>query len=736
MHAEALKSVVRIKFCNGVYTVSPGEAGLVREVLGEKGSGEFVIPPERIDTVVSKLVMEKGCKIEEYAEINGKEVKTREASPGHWMEFAEYLVKDVDTAKTAGVCLSLEEGVHRVCVAVVCTIEQSVVLFDFRDTEIFTTLMHVLYEHNVKEAVYRDGVLEKLFASMGIACHRVEKKSKHVEMEKISLDMVEKVLNIQTGAYKKASASLSSVLRMDSSVSKAVLDGEINLWGEINCSTLQGKRLLRMYFRQPSSDRGEIERRHRIVEEIQPCAASIKACLWKAPDILVVCKRLGTNSVGLSGILNVIKTIKVSKKLLDLVLPVASLQNEVCLLQEACKECEDVVEQVHGAVDPHTLEIRAEYNSALQSLHAQRKETEKEILLEYNREAQRLGLHKKKASLEYSTQHGHHIKIPRAETTSFLGAGVIQISAQKSGVLFTTGAIKKLGFKFQSILSDIYTETKKVVLSLKTYIQAYQSWLEALNHITAVIDVFASFSVFAETHGFVKPAFSESAYVLEDVYHPLLPALHRRQEALGVSVPEITKNTFELGSSRFCVLTGPNMGGKTTFLKTVALVTILAQSGCFVPARKACIPIFKSLFIRIGASDAPDKNISTFMAEMIDISKILNEAGKDSLVIIDELGRGTSDADGYAIAQAATEHILSLNALTLFATHFYGICQVPGVVNKQVGCVEVEGTPIMTYKIEPGEGSHSYGINVARHVGFPKEVLAHAESLLGSRPEQ
>ena len=335
-------------------------------------------------------------------------------------------------------------------------------------------------------------------------------------------------------------------------------------------------------------------------------------------------------------------------------------------------------------IDTKTCEVHTEYSAELQKLYTHKASIEKDIAIEYSREVEQKGLQKNKLKLECSTQYGYYMKMPRTESTALLGKGVVQISAQKSGVLFTTETMKIHNAKMQSIVNEIEAETEKAVYALRNKIHVYKEWLEMINHIAALIDVFCAFAYFAVQNDHVKPVLTDGKYEIGGAYHPLLPAIHRVQIKRGMCVPEITKIDLVLDTAKLCVITGPNMGGKTTFLKTVALVTVMAQMGMYVPAEYARVPVFTALNIRIGASDAPDDNISTFMAEMIDVSKILNEADSSSLVIIDELGRGTSDADGYAIAQATVEHIMTIGAHTLFATHFHDICDTPGIVNSRM----------------------------------------------------
>jgi len=721
-------------FLRGDYYAATGEcARVVREVMKEKGEGEVRVPVESAPGVISVLIKEKGCRVEEYSEISGKEIKTREGSPGNWMDFAEYLVDETETGKICGVILVREGGLQKVYLASLCTIEKTIEQFAFQDTEIFTTLMHVVYEQNIREAVYVDEEFEKVFVSVGISHQRIgdrEKRQRTGDPGNRAVEVLEHFLNIRTDGYVRKDGKLGSVMKMDGAAAKALLEGEVNLWNEINPCTPQGKRLLRVFVRLPLVCKDEIERRQRIVGEIAHDTEEVQKILRKTPDIMVICKRLSKKRMGLQDIQKISAAVRAGERLLRVISHIESLDIERNALESACSSCLEVSEMVEEAVDPKTQDISESYTPTLEQLNRRKKETEKEIAITYAKELEEKGMQRCKAKLEYTSGYGYHIKIPRSEGHSVLEKGVIQLSAQKSGMLFTTEALKRLNARIEGTIGEIAVERDRVVEELRGRIQGYREWLEVVNHLIASVDVFVALSRFAWQNGLVRPVFTEGEYRVEGVYHPLLPAMHRRRERQGGVVPEITKNDLCMGKKRFCVITGPNMGGKTTFLKTVGVISILAQIGSYVPGCAVFLPIFRSLFIRIGAADAPDKNISTFMAEMIDMSKILNEADGGSLVIIDELGRGTSDADGYAIAQAAIEHILGLGALTLFATHFHEICSVEGVVNKRVGYVTDGREMTMTYRIEDGRGDNSYGVNVAKKAGFPKEVTDLAEEVL------
>ena len=240
----------------------------------------------------------------------------------------------------------------------------------------------------------------------------------------------------------------------------------------------------------------------------------------------------------------------------------------------------------------------------------------------------------------------------------------------------------------------------------------------------------SSLAELAARHGYCRPEIvAEPVFEVEAGRHPVLDAIL----APGDFVP----NDIQLGDDNGSILliTGPNMAGKSTYIRQVALIAILAHLGSFVPARRARIGTVDRLFARVGATDDLSRSQSTFMVEMSETANILNNASPHSLVILDEIGRGTSTFDGISLAWAITEHIHdAIGCRTLFATHYHELVELektkPRLRNANVAVREKEGEIVFLYQIVPGGADQSYGIHVARLAGVPAPVLDRAREIL------
>jgi DNA mismatch repair protein MutS len=253
----------------------------------------------------------------------------------------------------------------------------------------------------------------------------------------------------------------------------------------------------------------------------------------------------------------------------------------------------------------------------------------------------------------------------------------------------------------------------------------------------AQLDVLASFAKLAADRNYVRPEFNGTGELLiVGGRHPVIEELLKQKGERFVP----NDLCFEPGKQQLLLITGPNMGGKSTYLRQAALIVLMAQMGSFVPARQAKLPLTDRIFTRIGASDNLARGRSTFLVEMSEVAAILHHATPSSLVLLDEVGRGTATFDGLSIAWAVVEHLQrNTRARTLFATHYHELTELadllPTVKNVHVSVKETPSEIIFLRKVEPGSADKSYGIEVARLAGLPRSVIERAREVL-KRHEQ
>ena len=354
------------------------------------------------------------------------------------------------------------------------------------------------------------------------------------------------------------------------------------------------------------------------------------------------------------------------------------------------------------------------------------------IPAEYERVSEDLGLEmEKKLKLDRNSQYGYFFRISRADAVVLRNNNQYQeLTTQKSGVFFTTKTLRQISDAYVEVSESYDKQQATLVKDIMEIVCTYCPIMEHLNVILSELDVYASLA-HAACHAptpFVKPVMYSSGsgdFVLKDARHPCLEV----QDDV-----HFIANDLEMrrGSSEFLIITAPNMAGKSTYIRQAGAIALMAQMGSFVPCSEAHIPVFDCILARVGAGDSQLKGISTFMAEMLETAGILKSATANSLVMIDELGRGTSTYDGFGLAWAISEEIAKhTHSFCLFATHFHELTalaqEVPTVKNLHLASMATENSIALLYKIREGVCDNSLGIHVAELARFPADVIRMAK---------
>jgi DNA mismatch repair protein MSH2 len=338
------------------------------------------------------------------------------------------------------------------------------------------------------------------------------------------------------------------------------------------------------------------------------------------------------------------------------------------------------------------------------------------------------------------------------------GAGFDDVDSSKGGKQwkFTTPAIDAINTKFMAVKKEFDAQQASIVRELIAVASEYSDVLAAVSSRVAELDCVMSMAEASVLHGYVRPNMLPMA---SDPSWNFLPGAGQPESTLasGVGVAkrairligarhpcldaqddcEFVPNdvVLEHDETRFVLITGPNMGGKSTYIRTVGVCCLMAQIGCFVPCDSAEMCVVDGIFCRVGASDSQLRGVSTFMAEMLEMSGVLQSATQDSLLIVDELGRGTSTYDGFGLAWAISEHVCrEIGCWALFATHFHELTQleesIPFVGNLHVDAVVENDELVLLHQVRPGPSLQSFGIRVAELANFPPEVVQSARAKL------
>ncbi|WP_456455697.1 DNA mismatch repair protein MutS [Thermovibrio sp.] len=511
-------------------------------------------------------------------------------------------------------------------------------------------------------------------------------------------------------------------------------DVRATLFGVLDkTKTGMGRRLLKFWILHPLKEVKKIEKRLSAVEELKESFLVLDELREVLKGIYDIERLLTKISSGMASPKEVaalrssLKELpKVEKLLRELSSPLfKELSGKFDSLQDIYSEIERVLVDNPPTSPKEGGLIKEGVNKELDELRKLKREAEKIISEIEERERERTGISSLKVG--FNNVFGYYIEVSKPNL-HLVPKDYIRKQTLVNAERFITPELKEFEEKVLSAKERIERIEYELFCSLRKFISSQSKRIAESAEVIAQIDVLQSLAKVALERDYTRPKVNSSYRIeIKEGKHPVLESLLEE---------EFIPNDVKLNEREFIlIITGPNMGGKSVFLRQTALITLMAQIGSFVPAKEAEIGVVDGIFTRVGAADNLSKGLSTFMMEMVETANILKNATSRSLIVLDEIGRGTSTYDGMSIARAVVEYISSkLGTKTLFATHYHELTelegQVKGVKNYHASVKEVDGQIVFTHKIVKGASEKSYGVHVAELAGLPKEVVERAKEIL------
>lgn len=539
---------------------------------------------------------------------------------------------------------------------------------------------------------------------------------------------------------------LSSFLNMDE-VTRKNLEIEIGHDGSSqnslvrifdDCLTSMGARMLRRWFNAPITDRTELVARHDAVDWLTDAqlVEGLQHLLKPVVDMERILSRISMKTARPRDLIGLRNSLEILPELHDLVNN--SSTPLIDSLQADLTPRQNIYEMLKAAIrdDPPNIirdggVLRDEYDQELGELRRIQKASG-ELLLQMEAEQQRAtGI--AHLRIRYNRVHGYYIEIPRSQQNS-VPENYVRRQTVKNAERYVTEELKEfedkmLGAKGKALLREKYLYDQ-ILENLKPHIAEIMRCARAL----ACLDLLVNFAHKAQELNLCRPELDNHSIIeIIDGRHPVVEQTIPGKQFIGNS-------TLLDESTRMQLITGPNMGGKSTYMRQIAIIALLAHTGCFVPAHSARIGFIDRIFTRIGAADDLAGGRSTFMVEMTEMASILRNASQNSLVIVDEIGRGTSTFDGLALAwSCARDLAMRIRSLTLFSTHYFELTELeselPELANVHLDAVEHGDSIVFMYKVKQGSASKSYGLQVARLAGIPDHVIASSRKKLTNMEE-
>ncbi|WP_202171289.1 DNA mismatch repair protein MutS [Bacillus sp. USDA818B3_A] len=552
--------------------------------------------------------------------------------------------------------------------------------------------------------------------------------------QKRSLDHLQPVTTYQIQQYMKIDYYSKRNLELTETIRSKGKKGSL-LWLLDETKTAMGARMLKTWIDRPLIQQAEIEHRHNLVGvlihhyfERQELRENLK----EVYDLERLAGRVAFGNVNARDLVQLKRSLLQVPFLKQILHGMQNEQmNEIADKLDPCEEVTDLLEQAIVDNPPLSLKegniIRDGYHEQLDQYRDASRNGKSWIAQLEREEREKTGI--KSLKVGYNRVFGYYIEVTRANLHLLTEGQYERKQTLTNAERFITPELKEKEAlilqaeeKCGELEYNLFTEIREIV---KEQIPRLQALAKAVSEL----DVLQCFAQVSEERRYVKPQFSnERRVVIKDGRHPVVEKVLNKQEY-------VPNDCFMDSDRDVLLITGPNMSGKSTYMRQIALIAILGQIGCFVPAAEAVLPIFDQVFTRIGAADDLISGQSTFMVEMLEAKNAIANATQDSLILFDEIGRGTSTYDGMALAQAIIEYIHErIGAKTLFSTHYHELTvleeELSKLKNIHVSAIEHNGKVVFLHKIKEGPADKSYGIHVAQLAELPAELIQRASEIL------
>ncbi|MDY6065066.1 MAG: DNA mismatch repair protein MutS [Finegoldia sp.] len=549
------------------------------------------------------------------------------------------------------------------------------------------------------------------------------------------LKHINKVLKYFINEYMEIDAN--SIVNLEIQKNLYTNSKKGSLFGVLDYTkTAMGSRLLHKYLERPLMDKEKIVKRQNYVEAIYSdyeLLVNLETLLDGVYDLDRILAKLSYNNANAKDLVALKYSIE---KIPQIKLLISKSENKLSDLNSNLDDLKDIYDLINQAIvdDPPTAItegniIKENFSKDLDNLRYNKVSGKKELVEYEQAEKERLGI--KNLKIVFNKKLGYFIDVTKSNLDK-VGDDYEKKQTLTNSSRYKTSKLIQIESKIFDSEDEIYDLEYQIFEDIRKNILDNIDRIQKTSEILAKLDVFTSLAKCAYNNNYVKPQINNIGILeVKNSRHPIVE--------LSVGRENYVKNDISIGTGKdnIQIITGPNMSGKSTYLRQTALINILAQIGSFVPADFANIAIVDKIFTRIGSSDNLFRGESTFMVEMKEMSNILRYATKDSLLVLDEIGRGTSTYDGLSLAWAIVEYISkNIKAKTLFATHYHELIdledKLDNVVNLKIEIEEDRGQLLFLRKISRGYTDKSYGIEVAELAGLPKSLVNRAKNILKS----